>query len=105
MTPNTLTAFSAVLFDIDGTLVDSNEQHVQAWAAAFKRHGYDIPDQAVRKQIGKGGDQLIPTLIPGIGSREAEAIAKAHDEVFKSQYLQGVRPFAAATEILARVRD
>jgi HAD superfamily hydrolase (TIGR01549 family) len=105
MTPKRLTTFSAVLFDIDGTLVDSNEQHVQAWAAAFKRHGYEIPDQAVRKQIWKGADQLVPTLVPGIESREAKAIAKVHDEVFKSQYLQGVRPFAAATEILARVRD
>ncbi len=53
----------AVLFDIDGTLVDGNEQHVTAWAFAFREEGLqEVGD--IRKQIGKRGDVLIPALLP-----------------------------------------
>ena len=105
MTPETLATFSAVLFDIDGTLVDSNEHHVRAWETAFQRHGYEIPARTIRGQIGKGGDQLVPALIPGIGAQEAKAIADAHDAVFRAQYRDTVRPFPNAAKLLARVHD
>ena len=105
MTPKTLATFSAVLFDIDGTLVDSNEQHVRAWEAAFHRHGYEIPARVIRQQIGKGGDQLVPSLVPGIGAQEAKAIADAHDTIFRAQHLDSVHPFTDAAELLARVHD
>lgn len=51
-----------IIFDIDGTLVDSNEFHVQAWREVFLRHGKDVPAEAIRPQMGKGGDQLIPVF-------------------------------------------
>ncbi|PSO77067.1 MAG: HAD family hydrolase, partial [Cyanobacteria bacterium QH_8_48_120] len=47
----------AVIFDLDGTLVDSVSLHAQAWQVAFKEHGYYIPYEQLRKQIGKGGHQ------------------------------------------------
>ena len=52
----------AVIFDVDGTLVDTVEQHAKAWLWVFARHGHDIPLDEIRKQIGKGGDQLMPVL-------------------------------------------
>jgi HAD superfamily hydrolase (TIGR01509 family) len=105
MTPDTLTIFSAVLLDIDGTLVDSNEQHVRAWAAAFRRLDYEIREQVIRKQIGKGGDQLIPSIVPGIGAEAASAISEAHDTIFRAQYLPSIRSFTDATELVARLHD
>ncbi len=54
----------AFLFDVDGTLVDRNDLHAAAWREAFLHFGVDIPFERVRGQIGKGGDNLIPALLP-----------------------------------------
>ncbi len=54
----------AVIFDVDGTLIDSVDQHAKAWLWAFARHGHDIPFEDIRAQIGKGGDQLMPVFLP-----------------------------------------
>ena len=48
----------AVIFDVDGTLVDSVDLHARAWQETFRAFGKDIPFQEIRMQIGKGGDQL-----------------------------------------------
>ena len=45
----------AVIFDVDGTLINSVDQHAKAWLWAFARHGHDIPLEDIRAQIGKGG--------------------------------------------------
>ena len=55
----------AVLCDIDGTLVESNWLHAAAWRDAFRLTGIDLELEAVRRQIGKGGDELIPVLCRG----------------------------------------
>lgn len=52
----------AVIFDIDGTLVDSVRLHGQTWKETFKHFGKDVPFEDVRRQIGKGGDQLLPVF-------------------------------------------
>ena len=53
----------AVIFDVDGTLINSVDQHARAWLWAFARHGHDIPLEDIRAQIGKGGDQLMPVFL------------------------------------------
>ena len=90
----------AVFFDIDGTLVDSNDFHVRAWDEALHDHGYRIPQPQIRAQIGKGADQLLPALLPGIGSAVQERIASKHGELFKARYLHQVRSFPAATDLI-----
>ena len=62
----------AILFDIDGTLVDSNDQHVLAWEAVFKREGVSFKRQVIHDQIGKGADMLVPTLLPNTDKAEHE---------------------------------
>ena len=52
----------AVVFDVDGTLVDSVDLHARAWQEAFAHFGRQIPYEEVRHQIGKGGDQLLPVF-------------------------------------------
>ena len=96
--------FCAVLFDIDGTLVDSNEQHVDAWAVAFRAAGHPQELDAIRMQIGKGGDLLVPTLLPDASKEEQKAIADAHGAHFKSAYLDHVRPFPGAHDLLAKTK-
>lgn len=53
----------AVIFDIDGTLTDSVDIHAMAWQGALRKFGHDIPYDRIRRQIGKGGDQLLQTLL------------------------------------------
>ena len=59
-----LMTIKAVVFDIDGTLVDSNEFHVSAWERAFQESLFPVDRAAIRRQIGKGADMLLPALAP-----------------------------------------
>ncbi len=91
---------SALLFDIDGTLVDSNEFHVLAWHYALSSAGLNVPLAAIRKQIGKGADQLLPALAPKTDEAERKRIAQLHDERFKSHYLHRVAAFPGAARVI-----
>jgi HAD superfamily hydrolase (TIGR01549 family) len=95
----------AVIFDIDGTLVDSVDLHAQAWQEAFRRFGRDIPYDEIRSQIGKGGDQLIPVFL----SREeldrfGKELDKYRGDLFKREYLPKVRAFPCVRELFQRLR-
>jgi HAD superfamily hydrolase (TIGR01509 family) len=94
----------AVIFDIDGTLVDSVDLHAQAWKEAFKHFGKDIPYEDVRHQIGKGGDQLMPVFF----SKEeldkfGEEMEKYRGQLFKRVFLPKVRPFPKVRELFQRI--
>lgn len=93
----------AILFDIDGTLVDSNDLHVLAWQEAFAGIGKVFDAQTIHDQIGKGTDMLVPTLLPDADDALQEKLGQAHGFAFKSKYLQQVKPFAGAHALLARV--
>src|SRR3712207_99952 len=54
----------AIIFDVDGTLVDTVDLHAASWAEALRRFGRDVTHDEVRRQIGKGGDQLMPVFLP-----------------------------------------
>jgi phosphoglycolate phosphatase-like HAD superfamily hydrolase len=95
----------AVLLDVDGTLVDSNDLHARAWVEALEQHGYPVPFARVRRLIGKGSDKLVPELT-GLESEgdEAQALGKACKERFMSRYLPQVRPFAHTRQLRERFR-
>ena len=95
----------AILFDLDGTLVDSNDFHVLAWEQAFRDEGVEIDRQRIHDQIGKGADNFVPALIPGTDEATAERLGEAHGKLFKTQYLGTVKPFPGASDLLRRVRD
>jgi HAD superfamily hydrolase (TIGR01549 family) len=95
----------AAIFDLDGTLVDSNELHVQAWQETFHHFGKEIPLEELRRQIGKGGDQYLPVFL---NEREMREFGKQADElrgkIFKEKYLAQVRPFPRVRELFERLR-
>ncbi|HEX8654083.1 MAG TPA: HAD family hydrolase [Allosphingosinicella sp.] len=96
----------AVLFDVDGTLVDSNDLHAAAWQEAFRHFGIVLPYERIRRQIGKGGDNLIPSLLPAdVAERLQEEIEAFRSELFRSDYLPKARPFPGAADLLKRLRD
>jgi HAD superfamily hydrolase (TIGR01549 family) len=96
---------TAVLFDIDGTLLDSIDLHAKAWQEAFRHFGHEIPFDELRSQIGKGGDQLIPMFLHG---KELEEKQKRLEEfrgsLFKQKYLSSVKAFPAVREIFLKVK-
>jgi HAD superfamily hydrolase (TIGR01549 family) len=91
----------AILFDVDGTLVDSNDLHAAAWQEAFRHFGIVLPFDTIRGQIGKGGDNLIPTLLaPEIVERLQEEIESFRSDLFQRDYLAKARPFPGASDLL-----
>jgi phosphoglycolate phosphatase-like HAD superfamily hydrolase len=101
--PKLLLQVRAVFLDIDGTLVDSNELHVSAWAEAFVAAGYPVSAERIAQQIGKGADMLVPSLLPGISGARQRLIGTTHDEIFRSRGLPQVRPFADAAAFIERL--
>jgi len=93
----------AVLFDIDGTLIDSNELHVQAWTQAFAEAGHPVDEAAIRQQIGKGGDNLVPAVLPHLDTHDQGGISKASGRLFKQVFMDRARPFADARALIERV--
>ncbi len=92
----------AILFDIDGTLVDSNDAHVEAWWRAFAAEGHEIARWAIHEQIGKGADNLLPSLLPDSPDDVRDRLARAHGDIYKGEYLPRVQPFPGAREILVK---
>jgi HAD superfamily hydrolase (TIGR01549 family) len=96
----------AAIFDLDGTLVDTNEFHVLAWQETFRRFGKEIPLERLREQIGKGGDQYLPMFLNEAEMREfGEEADTAHGEIFKKKYLSQVKPFLKVRELFERLRE
>src|SRR6266550_2495807 len=83
-----LSSVLAFLFDIDGTLVDSNELHVDSWDRAFRRFGKQFPREQLRAQIGKGSDQYLPEfLTPKEIKRFGKELDEYRSELFRKEYL------------------
>ena len=95
----------AVLLDIDGTLIDSNDAHARAWVASLAEHGYVVSFDQVRPLIGKGGDKILPELV-GLDpeSGEAERMSETRGEIFRKRELPHLRPTRGARDLLARLR-
>ena len=95
---------NAVIFDVDGTLVDSVDRHAAAWQRAFAHFGYDVDFAAIRSQIGKGGDQLMPVFLPKeMVERRGEEIEDYRLALFKRDYLPRVRGFPKVRELFQRI--
>jgi HAD superfamily hydrolase (TIGR01509 family) len=93
----------AILFDVDGTLIDSNDLHAAAWREAFRHFGVDLPHDEIRSQIGKGGDNLIPSLLPPEFAARQEEIDSFRGDLFKRDYLPRVVPFPGVRALFERV--
>jgi HAD superfamily hydrolase (TIGR01509 family) len=96
----------AVIFDIDGTLVDSVDLHARAWQEAFRHFGHEFGFEEVRHQIGKGSDKLVPHFLPKKEiDRVGEELEKFRGELWKSTYLPQVKPFPKVRELLERLKQ
>jgi phosphoglycolate phosphatase-like HAD superfamily hydrolase len=88
-----------VLFDIDGTLVDTNYHHVVAWADAFRDNGYGVDMSTIHGLIGQGSERLVESVL----GKPDEAVVDAHAD-FYGPLLHNVRAFDAAADLLRRCK-
>jgi len=96
-----LDAFSAVLLDVDGTLVDSNDRHADAWTRAFHEAGYQVDPAEVRTAIGMGGDNLMPRVSRlQADSPEGRRISERRGQIFRADYLPQLHPFPGARDLV-----
>jgi HAD superfamily hydrolase (TIGR01509 family) len=94
----------AVIFDLDGTLVDSNEFHVTAWQRAFQHFGKDFSREELHRHIGKGADQYLPSLL---SREEVQKLGKQIDqyrsELYQKEFLPRVRAFPGVRPLFERL--
>jgi beta-phosphoglucomutase-like phosphatase (HAD superfamily) len=97
--------FGAVLLDLDGCLIDSNDVHARAWQRALERFGHRVGFRRLRMQIGKGGSELLRDfLAPAEHHFLAEAMGRVETGLYLERFDRGVRPFPGAAAAVRAMR-
>jgi HAD superfamily hydrolase (TIGR01509 family) len=98
--------YRAVLLDVDGTLVDSNDAHAHAWVDALAVSGRRADFLRVRPLVGMGSDKVLPALT-GVSadSTEGKSLIHLRTEIFRREYLPVLRPTRGALRMLEWLRD
>jgi HAD superfamily hydrolase (TIGR01549 family) len=93
----------AILFDLDGTLIDTAYHHVTAWAAALRDAGMVVPEWKIHRRIGMSGQSLVHQLAREHGLRssklDVEQLEKKHDTVFDKSR-SSIQPLPGAERLL-----
>src|ERR1700742_2113767 len=95
----------AVLFDVDGTLVDTNYLHTVAWWEAFAQAGHDVPMAPIHRAIGMGSDRMLDSLLPDDRDKDADADIKTSHSALYSVYWSRLRPLPGARGLLQACHD
>jgi len=92
-----MTLVKAVFLDIDGTLMDTNHLHIEAWAQAFEEVGARPPRSRIHHQVGKGSDKLISEFVE---DGKGERVSELHSEYYGKLQERG-HPLPGAKELIA----
>lgn len=94
----------AILFDMDGTLVDSVDLHAEAWQRAFAKFGREVTLNQARALIGKGADQFLSDYFgPEELARVEDDINEYRADIFRRDHLPEVRPFPGVRDLFERI--
>lgn len=95
-----------VIFDVDGTLIDSNPSHAQAWLLALDEFGCKPDLTEIRRMIGMGGDKIIRLLTPWQADEpQGKALARRRGEIFSERYMPKLNAFRGARELVVRLHQ
>ena len=86
---------SGILFDVDGTLVDTNYLHVVAWSRALRANGHHVPMRKLHETVGQGSDRFVETVL----GHEDSDVSDAHTD-FYGPFLHELTPFDGAADLL-----
>ena len=92
----------SVILDVDGTLVDSNYLHTEAFARALAEVGHPAPRSAIHRQIGKGSELLIPEFVTG--EEQTRRVEVLHDQYFHELQIHAY-PLPGAKELIASLAE
>lgn len=96
---------TAALFDVDGTLADTNYLHAVCWWQAFAQVGYEVPMARIHRVIGMGSDQLLDALLPDDRDRAGDAsITCAHSALYAT-FWSRLRPLPGAADLLRACKN
>jgi len=96
----------AIIFDVDGTLIDSNYLHAEAWQHAFRKYGYELPLDRLHHQVGKGGDNYVPHfLTPDDNEKFGKELDRCKTELFQRDFASRIKAFPQVRELFQRIRD
>ncbi|MEU3782198.1 HAD family hydrolase [Streptomyces sp900129855] len=95
----------AAVFDVDGTLVDTNHLHVTTWWEAFRQTGHRVPMHAVHRAVGLGSDDLIAHLLGDERDKDEDSELTAAHKALYGQYFDRLPPLPDAGPLLRRLRD
>jgi phosphoglycolate phosphatase-like HAD superfamily hydrolase len=95
----------SVLFDIEGTLVDSVPLTLTCWRETLAAVGYIVPRDALQRYSGMDGADMLKALFPEIEEPKSKAILKAQAERFARDFLGEVKPFPGLREVLRDLAD
>ena len=94
------------MFDIDGTLVDSNAAHARSWVDTLREAGYEVPFDVLWPMIGMGGDKVLPSAAGiEIDSELGKKLSARRWEIFQRDYLPGLKPTPGARDLVQRMKD
>lgn len=91
--------YRGVLFDVDGTLVDSSYLHTLCWWQALRQYQRDVPMAAIHRAIGMGSGELTRHLVPGIAESEIAELRASHDAHYAG-YWPGLRALPGARDLV-----
>ncbi len=89
-----------MLFNVDGTLVDTNYLHAVTWWEAFRQHGHHVPMARIHRAIGMGSDKLLDHLLPGNRDRAADDELRSAYTALYAPYWLRLRAFDGAADLL-----
>jgi phosphoglycolate phosphatase-like HAD superfamily hydrolase len=96
----------ATIFDIDGTIIDSVDAHIEAWQRAFARYGKETSREQIRQKIGEGADEMLPVFFSQDELRRFRSdLEKYRSGLFKREYLPLLKAFPRVRELFQRLKD
>ena len=95
-----------VIFDIDGTIIDSVDLHIESWKRAFQQFGKECSYESIRRQIGKGADEFLAVFFSREELDRLRGDVENHrSDLFKREYLPKAKAFPRVRDLFDRIKQ